>query len=243
VISWPGQEQTLDGGPSTGKPAPTSWWGGLLSRKTDGSGLQYMRNRYYDPKTGKFTQVDPIGLGGGLNLYGFAQGDPVNHSDPFGLCPPLDHNVGPECLGLAGFKAAISPLWTVPGRAVRRFIRQASGTAARSTPGQIFGAIGDFVENYQDMRDANTIGADKYFHAKANCEAAQRGSAGASTAETISDTREWSDQHWPKNDPKSASEADQRANRAGRAAGTSNPTGSCSAMVNEFRPRGLSPDY
>jgi RHS repeat-associated protein len=87
VISWPGEEQTLDGGALPGKPAPTSWWGGLLSRKTDGSGLQYMRNRYYDPKTGKFTQVDPIGLGGGLNLYGFAQGDPVNHSDPFGLCP------------------------------------------------------------------------------------------------------------------------------------------------------------
>jgi len=33
------------------------------------------------------TQLDPIGLGGGLNLYGFAGGDPVNFSDPFGLCP------------------------------------------------------------------------------------------------------------------------------------------------------------
>ncbi len=28
-----------------------------------------------------------IGLAGGLNLYGFANGDPVNFSDPFGLCP------------------------------------------------------------------------------------------------------------------------------------------------------------
>jgi hypothetical protein len=27
-------------------------------------------------------------LGGGLNLYGFAGGDPVNSHDPFGLCPP-----------------------------------------------------------------------------------------------------------------------------------------------------------
>jgi hypothetical protein len=26
-------------------------------------------------------------LAGGLNLYGFANGDPVNFSDPFGLCP------------------------------------------------------------------------------------------------------------------------------------------------------------
>lgn len=33
------------------------------------------------------TQEDPIGLAGGLNLYGYAGADPVNFSDPFGLCP------------------------------------------------------------------------------------------------------------------------------------------------------------
>lgn len=36
------------------------------------------------------TQEDPIGLSGGMNLYGYAAGDPVNNSDPFGLCPPED---------------------------------------------------------------------------------------------------------------------------------------------------------
>ncbi len=35
----------------------------------------------------QFTQPDPIGLAGGLNLYGYANGDPVNFSDPYGLCP------------------------------------------------------------------------------------------------------------------------------------------------------------
>jgi uncharacterized protein RhaS with RHS repeats len=39
--------------------------------------------------TGCLTQEDPIGLAGGLNLYGFAGGDPVNFSDPFGLNPCL----------------------------------------------------------------------------------------------------------------------------------------------------------
>ena len=34
---------------------------------------------------GQFTQQDPIGIAGGLNLYGYANGDPVNFSDPFGL--------------------------------------------------------------------------------------------------------------------------------------------------------------
>nr|WP_238343239.1 RHS repeat-associated core domain-containing protein [Pantoea eucalypti] len=28
--------------------------------------------RYYDPDSGRFTQQDPIGLAGGLNLYQYA---------------------------------------------------------------------------------------------------------------------------------------------------------------------------
>jgi uncharacterized protein RhaS with RHS repeats len=46
-----------------------------------------MRNRYYDPATGQFTQPDPIGIAGGLNVYGFAAGDPVSFGDPYGLSP------------------------------------------------------------------------------------------------------------------------------------------------------------
>jgi uncharacterized protein RhaS with RHS repeats len=57
--------------------------------------MQYMRNRYYDPSTGRFTQQDPIGLAGGMNLYGFASGDPVNFSDPMGLCPIVGLAMGP----------------------------------------------------------------------------------------------------------------------------------------------------
>lgn len=66
---------------------PTVWGGGLIDTHKDGSGYVYMRNRYYDPSSGRFTQTDPIGLGGGLNAYGFAGGDPVNYDDPFGLTP------------------------------------------------------------------------------------------------------------------------------------------------------------
>jgi len=66
---------------------PVSWNGSLLEDKLDKAGTLYRRNRQYDPSLGQFTQEDPIGLAGGLNLYGFAAGDPVNFSDPFGLCP------------------------------------------------------------------------------------------------------------------------------------------------------------
>lgn len=64
----------------------TFWHGTLIEDKQDESGTFFRRNRYYDPQTGRFTQEDPIGLAGGLNLYGFAAGDPVNFTDPFGLC-------------------------------------------------------------------------------------------------------------------------------------------------------------
>jgi pimeloyl-ACP methyl ester carboxylesterase len=45
----------------------------------------YYRARYYDPAVGRFTQRDPIGLAGGLNLYGYVGGDPINRVDPWGL--------------------------------------------------------------------------------------------------------------------------------------------------------------
>ena len=41
------------------------------------------------PATLYSTQEDPIGLAGGLNLYGYAGADPINSSDPFGLCPRI----------------------------------------------------------------------------------------------------------------------------------------------------------
>ena len=62
-----------------------SWHGELLEDKKDHAGTFFRRNRYYDPVTGKFTQEDPIGLAGGLNVYGFAAGDPVSYGDPYGL--------------------------------------------------------------------------------------------------------------------------------------------------------------
>jgi RHS repeat-associated protein len=63
------------------------WVGSLIHSHRDQSGLLYRRNRYYDPASGQFTQADPIGLAGGFNLHGYAAGDPVTFTDPFGLMP------------------------------------------------------------------------------------------------------------------------------------------------------------
>jgi RHS repeat-associated protein len=62
----------------------TVWMGKVMADHQDASGLLYRRNRYYNPQTGRFTQEDPIGLAGGVNAYGFANGDPISYGDPDG---------------------------------------------------------------------------------------------------------------------------------------------------------------
>ncbi|MGP7975375.1 RHS repeat-associated core domain-containing protein, partial [Proteus mirabilis] len=47
------------------------------------TGLHYNTFRYYAPDLGRFTQQDPIGLAGGINLYAYAP-NPLTWVDPWG---------------------------------------------------------------------------------------------------------------------------------------------------------------
>lgn len=49
------------------------------------TGLHYNWHRYYDSSTGRYISADPIGLQGGINLYGYANQNPVMFIDPMGL--------------------------------------------------------------------------------------------------------------------------------------------------------------
>jgi RHS repeat-associated protein len=51
------------------------------------SGFELLGHRYYDPAAGRFLTRDPIGYAGGVNLYGYADGNPGNEIDPDGMIP------------------------------------------------------------------------------------------------------------------------------------------------------------
>lgn len=48
------------------------------------SGLQFSTTRAYSGEIGRFLSRDPIAEAGGINLYAYCGGDPVNHIDPEG---------------------------------------------------------------------------------------------------------------------------------------------------------------
>ncbi|AWH52733.1 type IV secretion protein Rhs [Stenotrophomonas sp. ESTM1D_MKCIP4_1] len=55
------------------------------------TGLNYNYFRDYDLGTGRYSQSDPIGLGGGISTYSYVSSSPLAHSDPLGL---VDHTSG-----------------------------------------------------------------------------------------------------------------------------------------------------
>ncbi|XP_022623570.1 serum amyloid A-5 protein-like [Seriola dumerili] len=89
----------------------------------------------------------------------------------------------------------------------------------------------DMLRAYKDMRDANWKNSDKYFHARGNYDAAQRGSGGRWAAEVISNAREWAQERMGHG--AEDSEADQAANRWGQEG----------RDPNHFRPEGLPGKY
>jgi RHS repeat-associated protein len=64
----------------------------LSSLTPSQSELVLTHYRAYDPQLGRWLSADPIGEKGGMNLYGYVRGDPVNSWDPFGLDADCDLN-------------------------------------------------------------------------------------------------------------------------------------------------------
>ncbi|UCV29105.1 RHS repeat-associated core domain-containing protein [Ferribacterium limneticum] len=92
------------------------------------SGLFYNVNRYYAPWLGgRYISPDPIGLAGGLNLFGYANQNPLRFTDPNGLSPdPLGSSSGST-----GFPRAPKPFDVfIPGTSANNaFVRSVNQIA------------------------------------------------------------------------------------------------------------------
>jgi RHS repeat-associated protein len=86
------------------------------------SELQYSRARFYNPRIGRFVQTDPVGYGGGINLYAYAGGDPVNFSDPTGEQPQVAVPLG-ICLKISWCREGLRQM----GQGVARAVGRAAG--------------------------------------------------------------------------------------------------------------------
>jgi RHS repeat-associated protein len=71
-----------DGVPDAGNAGRFQYTGQLWIAE---AGIYHFKARAYHPGLGRFLQTDPSGFAGGMNLYAYAGGDPVNFTDPTGL--------------------------------------------------------------------------------------------------------------------------------------------------------------
>ncbi len=89
----------------------------FASRRLDSfSNLYNNRNRYYQPKVGRFTSRDPIGFEEEINLYRYAWNNPIILLDAFGLAPTFSECLWKSVLdhyGLTGI-TGISGLLAIP---------------------------------------------------------------------------------------------------------------------------------
>jgi RHS repeat-associated protein len=60
---------------------------GISEHRQAASGLSLALYRGYDAESGRWLNEDPIGFQGGINLYDYNYGNPINRVDPLGLTP------------------------------------------------------------------------------------------------------------------------------------------------------------
>lgn len=78
------------------------------SKGQDPTGLIWMGARYYDPQGGRFISPDPVGHPLCLDLYAYADGDPVNNFDPDGrFKSPIYWSTQPTIVGSSLMQSGI----------------------------------------------------------------------------------------------------------------------------------------
>ena len=125
---------------------PLQWSSEICDSELD---LVYYNYRHYSPSLGRFLSRDPIEEQGGLNLYAFCK-NATQETDALGLM-------------------------IAPGSEIWHPLRPRQKTVSKDNPvTSCYKAVKELWKAYEDMRAANTIGADKYFHCIGMCKATRK---------------------------------------------------------------------
>ncbi len=129
------------------------------------TGLHYNWHRYYDPDTGRYVSADPIGLDGGINLYGYVGVNPINWFDFDGLHKwPYSHShtkkdhptkkadaeTYPKLFGLLGKHTRFYPHYTSRHPCVREMIDKHEQYHHEVDLNDETGAYKDELKNIED---------------------------------------------------------------------------------------------
>jgi RHS repeat-associated protein len=135
------------------------------------SGMEFALFRAYDPARARWLNRDPIAEAGGVNLYAYAEENPVGAADPSGFCVcqgrarVLQGNAkkigdpggfdtdppNPKLYDVTADSAAVIPSqfgMTKPG--MRPYVNQISGTLGN---GESFNDVRDVVDNYSTRKE------------------------------------------------------------------------------------------
>jgi RHS repeat-associated protein len=89
-------------GATTASGATNTNAGQFTGRENDGTGLYFLRARYYNPQLSRFLSEDPIGHAGGENLFVYGGNRPTQFIDPLGLKPSSGFGGGSGAAGAGG---------------------------------------------------------------------------------------------------------------------------------------------
>jgi RHS repeat-associated protein len=132
--------------------------------------LNYNFHRDYNPNTGRYVQADPIGLNGGLNLYGYAGGNPTGNFDDLGLETTIyivnssTKLYGHVALGFNGYIYDLNPLngttflgFFIPGGNDNSELLPQAGEAYGLQPTENQFILGSLYDNKEDQVEAFTL--------------------------------------------------------------------------------------
>ncbi|WOO39345.1 DUF6531 domain-containing protein [Rubellicoccus peritrichatus] len=132
--------------------AATTW----RSMRIDPTVYICMGTRYYDPLAGRFMSPDPLGHAASMDLYSYANGDPINFVDPTGRAPgkaPTDGVIG-STFQKAGIYLYMTYSIIAQGNPVSRlYKRWDNGRKVRGE--QIGQAIWNFSDYYRENAWSN----------------------------------------------------------------------------------------